>query len=131
MLSGPRKETIQEELDIKMSYVSNLKNQAHQILLNKKRLQRAGHVQRMEGKRIPKRILESNIIGKRSVGKPRKGRVNAEEIDSREILRMRNWIREHLERQVLWRRHLKEAKARLRAVAPWKIYLFFVTKILI
>jgi hypothetical protein len=71
----------------------------------------------MEGKRIPKRILESNFIRKRPVGKPRKRWINAVEIDSREILKVRNWKREAINRQV-WRRHLKEAKARLRAVAP-------------
>jgi folylpolyglutamate synthase/dihydropteroate synthase len=38
-----------------------------------KRLQWAGRVQRMDEKRIPKIILESNIIAKRPVGKPRKG----------------------------------------------------------
>jgi hypothetical protein len=71
----------------------------------------------MEGKRIPKRILESIFIGKRPVGKPRKRWINAVEIDSREILKVRNGKREYLDRQV-WRRYLKEAKARLRAVAP-------------
>jgi hypothetical protein len=35
----------------------------------------------MDEKRIPQRILESNIIGKRPVGKPRKRWVNAVEID--------------------------------------------------
>jgi hypothetical protein len=64
----------------------------------------------MDEKRIPKRILESNIIGKRPVGKPRKIWVNAMEIDSREILKVRNWKRESPDREV-WRRHLKEAKA--------------------
>jgi hypothetical protein len=86
-------------------------------IMKLKGLQRAGHVQRMEGKRIPKRILESNFIGKRLVGKPRKRWINEVETDSREILKVRNWKRESQDRQV-WRRHLKEAKARLRAVAP-------------
>jgi aldehyde:ferredoxin oxidoreductase len=86
-------------------------------IINLKRLQWAGHVQRMEGKGIPKRILENNFIGKRPVGKTRKRWINAVETDSREILKVRNWKRESLDRQV-WRRYLKEAKARLRAVAP-------------
>jgi hypothetical protein len=71
----------------------------------------------MEGKRIPKRILESNFIGKWPVGKPRKRWINAVETDSRDILKVRNWKRESLDRKVR-RRYLKEAKARLRAVAP-------------
>jgi hypothetical protein len=37
----------------------------------------------MEGKRVPKKILESNFIGKRPVGKPRKRWIDAVEIDSR------------------------------------------------
>jgi hypothetical protein len=37
-------------------------------IIKLKILQWAGHVQRMEGKRIPERILESNFIGKRPVG---------------------------------------------------------------
>jgi hypothetical protein len=84
-------------------------------IIKLKRLQWAGHVQRMEGKRIPQRILESIFIGKRPVGKPRQRWINAVEIDSREILKVRNWKRESLYWQV-WRRYLKEAKARLRAV---------------
>jgi hypothetical protein len=64
----------------------------------------------VDKKRIPKRILESNIIGKRTVGKPRKTWINAVEIDSKEILKVRNCKRESLDRQV-WRRHLKQAKA--------------------
>jgi hypothetical protein len=71
----------------------------------------------MDRKRIPERILESNLIGKKPVGKPRKIWINAVEIDSKDILKVRNWKRESQDRQV-WRRHLKEAKARLRAVVP-------------
>jgi hypothetical protein len=86
-------------------------------IIKLKRLQWAGHVQRMDGKRTPKRILESNFIGKRPVDKPRKRWINAVEIDSKAVLKVRNWKRESQDRQV-WRRHLKKAKARLRAVAP-------------
>jgi hypothetical protein len=73
----------------------------------------------MDEKRIPKRVLKSNITGKRPVGKQRKRWVNAVEIDSRVILKLRNWRGESLDRQI-WRRHLKEAKARLRTVVPQK-----------
>jgi hypothetical protein len=64
----------------------------------------------MDEERMPKWILESNIIGKRPVGYPSRRWVNAVEVDSREILKAKNWERESLERQV-WRHHLKEAKA--------------------
>jgi hypothetical protein len=43
----------------------------------------------MDGKRIP-RILESNFIGKRPVGEPRKRWVNAVQTESREIMKVRN-----------------------------------------
>jgi hypothetical protein len=62
----------------------------------------------MDGKRILKSILESNFIGKRPIDKPRKRWINAVEIDSKEILKVRNWKRESQDRQV-WRCHLKEA----------------------
>jgi hypothetical protein len=58
----------------------------------------------MGEKRIPKRILESSIIGNRPVGKPRKRRVNAVERDNREISLVRSRKREFLDRQV-WRRY--------------------------
>jgi hypothetical protein len=44
----------------------------------------------MDGKCIPKKILESNFIGKRPVGKPRKIWINAVELDSKEILKVRH-----------------------------------------
>jgi hypothetical protein len=50
----------------------------------------------------------------------RKGKekwIAAVEIDCREILKLRNWKRKSRDRKFL-RCHLKEAKARLRAVAP-------------
>jgi hypothetical protein len=51
------------------------------------------------------------------VGKPRKRWVNAVETDSRVILKVRNWRRESLDRQV-WKRHLKEVKDRFRILVP-------------
>jgi hypothetical protein len=73
----------------------------------------------MDEKRIPRRILERNTIGKRPIGNPRKRWINVVEIESRVILKVGSWKRESLERQV-WKRHLKEAKARLRAALPKK-----------
>jgi hypothetical protein len=64
----------------------------------------------MGGRRILKRVLESNITGKRPVGKPRKRWVNATEIGNREVLKVRNLERESIDRQI-WRRHLEKAKA--------------------
>jgi hypothetical protein len=114
---GPMKENDARRIRYNNELYKQFDEPSLSDIIKLKRLQWAGHVQRMEGKRIPKRILESNSFGKRPVGKPRKRWINAVEIDSREILKVRNWKRESLDRQV-WRRYLKEAKARLRAVAP-------------
>jgi hypothetical protein len=54
-------------------------------------------------------------IEKWPVGKSSKSWVNAVNIDSREILNVRNWKRESLHGQV-WRRRLKEANARYGAL---------------
>jgi hypothetical protein len=53
----------------------------------------------MDEKRIPKMSLESSSIGKWPVGKSRKRWFNAVEIDNKEILNMRNWKREPVDRQ--------------------------------
>jgi hypothetical protein len=42
------------------------------VTIKLKRLQWAGHVQRMNKERIPKKILYSTRGGRRRVGKPRK-----------------------------------------------------------
>jgi hypothetical protein len=51
----------------KLSEQSNTSN-----IIKLERLKRAGHGLRLNGKRTPKMILESNIIGKRAVVKQRK-----------------------------------------------------------
>jgi hypothetical protein len=78
-------------------------------IITLKRLQRAGHIQLM-GEKLTKKDSGKQHYWKRPVGKSRKRWVNAVEIDSREILKVRNWNREPLDRQV-WRDHIKEAKA--------------------
>jgi hypothetical protein len=42
------------------------------VCIKLKRLQWAGHVQRMEGTRIPKKVFKAKSEGVRSVGQPRK-----------------------------------------------------------
>jgi hypothetical protein len=63
-------------------------------------------------------ILERSNVGNRPVGKPGKRCVNAVETDNRETSNEKQ-EKEFLDRQV-WRRYFKEAKARLRGVAPKK-----------
>ncbi|PSN46160.1 hypothetical protein C0J52_20939, partial [Blattella germanica] len=82
-----------------------------------KRLEWAGHVQRMGMERIPKRILNNTIGGQRRVGKPRSRWIDAVGEDARRVLGIRNWRRAAQDRQD-WRGLIQEAKARYRAVAP-------------
>jgi hypothetical protein len=56
-----------------------------------KRLQWAGHVQRMEGTRIAKEVFKAKFEGVRSVGKPRKRWEGAVRQDAASFLRCRNW----------------------------------------
>jgi hypothetical protein len=74
-----------------------------------KRLQWAGHVQRMEGTQIPKTVLKAKFGGVSSVGKPRKRWEDVEQQDAARFLRCRNWKLVANDR-TLWRQKI-EAKA--------------------
>jgi hypothetical protein len=56
-----------------------------------KRLQWAGHVQRMEGTRISKKVFKAGFEGVRSVGKSRERSEDAVQQDAASFLRCRNW----------------------------------------
>jgi hypothetical protein len=77
----------------------------------------AGHVQRMDKERIPKKILYSTIGGRRRAGKPRARWIDAVEEDAKKLMGVRNWKRAAQDREEL-RGLIREAKARHRAVAP-------------
>jgi hypothetical protein len=87
------------------------------VTIKLKRLQWAGHVQRMNKERIPKKILYSTIGGRRRVGKPRNRWIDAVEEDAKKLMGVRNWKRRAQDREE-WRGLIREAKARHRAVAP-------------
>jgi hypothetical protein len=63
------------------------------VTLKLKRLQWAGHVQRMNNERIPNKILYSTIGGRRCVGKPRKRWIDAVEEDAKKLMGVRNCSR--------------------------------------
>lgn len=63
-----------------------------------RRLQWAGHVQRMEDGRIPKKILKERIFGTRPIGKPRRRWEDAVNADSVSMLGVRNWKTRALDR---------------------------------
>lgn len=113
---------VQEENNIwRLRYNNELyklyKEPAISIIIRLKRLEWAGHVQRMGMERIPKRILNNTIGGQRRVGKPRSRWIDAVGEDARRVLGIRNWRRTAQDRQD-WRGLIQEAKARYRAVAP-------------
>ncbi|PSN49226.1 hypothetical protein C0J52_08403 [Blattella germanica] len=82
-------------------------------------LQWAGHVQRMEGRRIPTKFLDNAIGGMRRVGKPRNSRwIDALEEDAKKILGIRNWRRKALDRD--GEAGLRRAKARHQAIALYE-----------
>ncbi|PNF43171.1 hypothetical protein B7P43_G15655 [Cryptotermes secundus] len=87
------------------------------VTIKLKRLQWAGHVQRMDKERIPKKILYSTIGGRRRAGKPRTRWIDAVEEDAKKLMGVRNWKRAAQEREE-WRGLIREAKARHRTVAP-------------
>jgi hypothetical protein len=56
-----------------------------------RRLQWAGHVQRMDSQSIPRMVMAGQIFGKRPVGKHKKRWMNAVKEGSYQILKWRNW----------------------------------------
>jgi hypothetical protein len=76
-----------------------------------KRLQWAGHVQRMEDTRIPKKVFKAKFEVVRSVGKPRKRWEDEMQQDAASFLRSRNW-KLAANDGTLWRQKTGEAKAR-------------------
>jgi hypothetical protein len=74
---GPMKENNTWEIRYNNELYKQFEEPSIWNIIKLKTLQWAGHIQRMDKKRIPKRILESNITGRKLVGKPRKIWVNA------------------------------------------------------
>jgi hypothetical protein len=61
------------------------------VFIKLRRLQRAGHVVRINDERMPKKALQQTIYGKRAVGKPRKRWEDAERKDSTKLLGTKAW----------------------------------------
>jgi hypothetical protein len=75
-----------------------------------RRLQWAGHPQRMVTQTIPRMVMAGQMFGKRQVGKPKKRRMNAVKEDSYKILNCRNWEVKARDRDG-WRSRIKKVKA--------------------
>ena len=73
------------------------------ILVKLKRLQWAGHVERKDERRIPKRVMTGLMFG-------RKRYMDSVKEDSYQLLQCKNWHRRVLNRQD-WRSRIKKAQA--------------------
>ena len=71
----------------------------------------------MENKRIPFKIMQTELGGRRTVGRPKNRWMDVVERDVRQLMGLRNWRRIAMDRPE-WRGLVREAKARHRAVAP-------------
>jgi hypothetical protein len=74
-----------------------------------RRLQWAGHVQRMESQSIPRMVMAGQMFGKLPVGKPKKRWMDAVK-DSYQTLNWRNLEVKAQDRDA-WRSRIKKAKA--------------------
>jgi hypothetical protein len=73
-----------------------------------KRMAWLGHVMRMEGERIPKRVLEWKQIGRRNRGRPRKRWIECIEKDI-QIMGIRGW-RKLCKERAEWKKITEKAK---------------------
>ena len=71
----------------------------------------------MEKELVPFKIMQTELGGTRTVGRPKNRWMDVVERDVRQLMRVRNWRRMAMDGQE-WRGLLREAKARHRAVAP-------------
>jgi len=93
-----------------MSYELNdlIKNADIVKFVKSKRLAWLGHVMRMEGKRIPERVLEWKPTGRRNRGRPRKRWIEDIEEDIR-IMGIRGW-RKLCKERAEWKKINEKAK---------------------
>jgi len=73
-----------------------------------KRMAWLGHVMRMEGKKIPKRVLEWKSTGRRNRGRPRKRWIEDIEEDM-QIMGIRGW-RKLCKERTEWKKITEKAK---------------------
>jgi hypothetical protein len=75
------------------------------------RLEWAGHIIRMEEKRVPKMILNGNFHTTRAVGRPRTRWADVVQRDALQLLGIRGWRKRAANRDK-WRHLIRESKAR-------------------
>jgi hypothetical protein len=95
---------------IRMNYELNdiIKNADIVRFVKSKRMAWLGHVMRMEGKRIPKRVLEWKPAGRRNKGRPRKRWIEDIEEDI-QIMGVRGW-RKLCKERAEWKKITEKVK---------------------
>jgi len=95
---------------ITMNYELNdlIKNADIVRFVKSKRMAWVGHMMRMEGKRLPKRVLQWKPTGRRNRGRPRKRWIEDIEEDI-QIMGIRVWIKLCKERAE-WKKFTEKAK---------------------
>jgi hypothetical protein len=76
-----------------------------------RRLEWAGYIIRIEGERIPKKVLNGNFHTTRPVGRPRTRWADVVQKDALQPLGIRGWRRKAVNRNE-WRHITRETKAR-------------------
>jgi hypothetical protein len=76
-----------------------------------RRMEWAGHIIKMEEKRIPIKVLNGNFHTTRPVGRPRNRWADVVQRDALRLLGTRGWMRRAANRDE-WGRLMREAKAR-------------------
>lgn len=107
---------VQDEKGWRIRYNSELyqlyKDMEVSRFIKFRRLQWAGHVVRMDEKRIARRSFTQQMHGKRIVGKPRKRWEDEVRKDAVNILGIRAWKTKARDREY-WKRRIEEAKAQI------------------
>jgi hypothetical protein len=85
-------------------------------------LQWAGHVIRMEEHRIPKKTMQVQFGGRRTVGRPRGRWEDAVWVDAERLLGIRHW-KTAARNRVEWRKRCVEARARFGIVFKMKFWV--------
>jgi hypothetical protein len=103
-------------LDIMKNFIENI-NLDLVSCIKFKRLQWAGHVQRLPLDCVPKKAMKAEFTGNRQVGRRRFKLEEGVKEDAVRLLRCRNW-KLTTQNRTVWRQKLRKAKARLWAVVP-------------
>ncbi|KAJ4440945.1 hypothetical protein ANN_10794 [Periplaneta americana] len=108
---GPVNENGQWEIMYNQEVMEQYRDMDVVTHIKLRRLEWAGHINRMENQRISRKIMEGRIYGKRQIGRPKDRWADAVREDARQVLGVTAWKRTSLDRSDCKRR-IEEVKAR-------------------